>query len=118
MSEAQIPVVKAEAEIAALAGKKAYIEGTYEQEDVRMMRVKPETLFAGHAVVVLEDGCRVFLYPPAQSEARRSKQEIKRFEHKKVRALGVILPTIPQDGAVQKAPCLVEIESIALAGSA
>jgi len=107
-----VPIVKTEADVAAHAGNTVYVEGVYEQEDVRMMRANPRTLFLGHAVVLLADGCRVFLYAPASEEARRAKEEIRRFEHKKVRVLGSILPTIPQEGAVQNAPCLIDIQSI------
>lgn len=116
MTQAATPVVKTQADVTTFAGQTVYVEGIYEQEDVRMMRVKPETLFAGHAVIVLEDGCRVFLYAPAQAQALRPKQEIRQFEHKNVRALGSILPTIPQAGAVPRAPCLVDIQSIEPAG--
>ena len=115
-NEAGIPVVKTEADVATYAGKTVYVEGIYEQEDVRMMRLNPETLFLGNVVLVLEDGCRVFLYPPASEEARRPKKEIRRFEHKKVRVLGLLHPTIPQAGAVQMAPCLTDIRPIEIAG--
>ena len=113
----EMPVVHREGDAATYAGQTVYVEGVYEQEDVRMMQVNPPTLLLGHVAVVLDDGCRVFLYPPAQQEARRSKQEIRRFEHKRVRVLGVIYPTIPQEGAVQLAPCLVDIQSIEFADS-
>lgn len=115
-SRAGTPVVKTESGVAKVAGKTVYVEGTYEQEDVRMMRVNPATVFAGHAVIVLDDARRVFLYPPARAEARRSRQEIQRCEHRRVRALGTILPAIPQAGAVQNAPCLIDIQSIDVIG--
>jgi hypothetical protein len=113
----EIPIVETLADVTRLAGQTVYVEGVYEQEDVRMMQVNPPTSFVGHVVVVLQDGSRVFVYPPADAKARRSKQEIKRFEHRRVRALGVILARIPQEGAVQQAPCLIDVESIALAES-
>jgi len=116
-NQVEIPVVKTEIDVATYAGKTVYVEGIYQQEDVRMMQVNPKTLLLGHVVVVLDDSCKVFLYPPMQKEARRSKQEIRRFEHKKVKVLGVIYPTIPQEGAVQNAPCLVDIQSVKLSDS-
>jgi hypothetical protein len=105
-------LVETEADVAGHAGNLVYVQGVYEQEDVRMMRVNPETLFLGHAVIVLRDGCRVFLYPPGSPEARRPAEEIREFEDTTVRALGVILPVIPQEGAIQNAPCLIDIRSI------
>lgn len=112
-----IPVVKTETDIDTYAGETVYVEGVYQQEDVRMMQVNPNSLLLGHVVIVLEDSCKVFLYPPMQKEARRSKQEIRRFEHKRVKVLGVIYPAIPQEGAVQNAPCLVDIQSVKLSDS-
>jgi len=108
----EIPIIRREEEIELHPGKIVYVEGTYEQEDVRMVQESPKTLFLGHVVVVLEDGCRVFLYPPGRDEALRSKEEIRQFEHKKVSVLGRIYPTIPQDGTIQIAPCLEDIQSI------
>lgn len=110
--QTRVPVIKTEADIEENAGKTVYIEGIYQQEDVRMMQVNPETLFLGHVVVVLDDGCPVFLYPPATEEARRSQEEIQQFENKKVRVLGLLYPSIPQEGAIQIAPCLTDIQSI------
>jgi len=109
-----IPVVTTAADVERLAGQTVHVDGVYEQEDVRMMQVGPPE-HLGHVVLVLADDCRVFLYPPAQPEARRSAEEIERLEHQRVRALGVILPRIPQAGAVQQAPCLIELQSIELA---
>lgn len=110
----EIPIVRTTADVTRLAGQRVYVEGIYEQEDVRMMQVNPPTLFAGHVVLVLNDGCRVFVNPPAEPAALRSEQEIANFEHRPARALGVILPRIPQEGAIQQAPCLIAIESLTL----
>jgi hypothetical protein len=110
----EIPIVRNESDVKAYAGAVADVEGIYQQEDVRMMQVDPPVLFRGHVVVVLEDGCKVFLYAPASPDALRSQAEIQAHEHKKVRVRGLLYPTIPQPGAIQVAPCLVDVQSIEL----
>ncbi|MBL8473297.1 MAG: hypothetical protein KF778_04005 [Rhodocyclaceae bacterium] len=109
---AQLPHIRCEQDAFTHAGQRAVVEGIYQQEDVRMMQVNPPVLHLGHAVLVLDDGCRVFLYPPASPAALRDAAEIRRCENRRTRASGVILPRIPQDDAVQQAPCLVDVESI------
>jgi hypothetical protein len=114
-NEAQLPTVRLEGDATTFAGQQVIVEGRYQQEDVRMMQVNPPVLHQGHVVLVLDDGSRVFLYPPASRDSLRDPVEIRRFEGRLVRAVGVILPRIPQEGSVQNAPCLVYVVSIALA---
>lgn len=110
----EVPKVLSEADAYAHAGQIVTVEGQYRQEDVRMRQTNPDSLFQGHVVLILDDGCRVFLYPPSAPEAIRSEQEIRQYENQQVCAVGVILPRIPQEGAVQNAPCLQDIKSIRL----
>jgi hypothetical protein len=108
------PVVASQDDVELHAGGAAVVEGTYEQQDVRMMQANPETLYKGHAAVVLSDGVRVFLYPPQEDEAIRDAAEIERFEHRTVRASGLLLDGNPGEGAVIDAPCLLDVETIEL----
>ncbi len=112
MMNKPIFVVKKNEDALHYAGETVFVEGVYQQQDVRMMQVNPTQLFKGHVAIELEDGSLVFLYAPAEDEAIRSKTEIETFENKKVRVKGVISPLIFQEGAVQQAPCLVNVVDI------
>ncbi len=108
----KLPTVRSAEDVSRRAGGRVAVEGVYEQQDVRMMPVNPDTLFEGHVALVLDDGTQVFLYPPYEEQARRGPEEIRRFEHKRVRVTGLLYPTIPPVGATLMAPCLVDIGSI------
>jgi hypothetical protein len=110
-----LPVVTARADVDSHATRYVTVEGVYEQQDVRMMRVDPAELFDGHAAIVLSDGERVFLYPQQDAEAIRPADERARLEHRRVRASGLLLATNPRDGAVITSPCLIDLQSIDLA---
>ena len=110
-----LPVVTAQTDVESHATRYVTVEGVYEQQDVRMMQVDPAELFEGHAAIVLSDGERVYLYPQQDAEARRPTDERERFEHRRVRASGLLLPTNPREGAVITAPCLIDLKSIDLA---
>src|SRR5687767_8914507 len=104
-----LPVVTAHADVESHATRYVTVEGVYEQQDVRMMQVDPAEQFAGHAAIVLSDGERVYLYPQQDAEAIRPADERERFEHRRVRASGLLLPTNPRDGAVIASPCLIDL---------
>lgn len=108
------PIVASQDDVELHAGGTAVVEGTYEQQDVRMMQANPDTLYKGHVAVVLSDGVRVFLHPPQEDEAVRDADEIERFEHRTVRASGLLLDGNPGEGAVIDAPCLLDVETIEL----
>jgi hypothetical protein len=108
-------VVTTTADVESHASRYVTVEGVYEQQDVRMMQVDPAELFEGHAAIVLSDGERVFLYPQQDAEAIRTADERARFEHRRVRASGLLLATNPRDGAVITSPCLIDLKSIDLA---
>lgn len=108
------PIVTSQDDVEQYAGDRATVEGTYEQQDVRMMQAGPEALYRGHAAVVLADGVRVFLHPPQEDAAIRDDDEIARLEHRTVRATGLLLDGNPGEGAVIDAPCLLDIASIEL----
>jgi hypothetical protein len=108
-----LPVVKTGDDVAALAGKQVQVEGIYQQQDVRMRPIG-QPVYLGHVAVVLDDETPVFLYPPDAAEARRSADEIQRFDDKRVRVSGLLYPTIPSEDAMLQAPCLVEVGSVVL----
>jgi hypothetical protein len=107
-----LPVIASGDEVKQHVSTYVTVEGVYEQQDVRMMQVDPDQLFEGHAAVILGDGTPVYLYPPQKPEARRSAAERKRFEHRRVRATGLLYANIPGPGAAIRAPCLGDISTI------
>ena len=111
---ADVPVVSSQSDVGDHGDLTpvVHVEGTYEQLDVRMLQTDPDTLFVGHAGIVLDDGTPVFLYPPQDDESLRSAEEIARFEHRRVRATGFLLSRNPRPGAAMIAPVLVDVTSI------
>ena len=112
MNGASLPLVTSDAEVKQNVSTYVVVEGVYEQQDVRMMRVDPDQLFEGHVAVILGDGTPVYLYPPQKPEARRSEAERERFEHQRVRVTGLLYATIPGPGAAIRAPCIADISTI------
>jgi hypothetical protein len=108
-------VVTSASDVETHAGQRVHVEGTYRQQDVRMRPVDPATLHVGHVAIVLDDGTRVYLYPPEDPEARRPADEIAQFENRRVRVAGVLLPTIPSDNTAIIAPCLLDTGDVTLA---
>lgn len=100
-------------------GTKVRVIGQYAQVDVRQ-RQDPPPLYQGHAVVDLEDGAAIFLYPGWHSNAIRPPSEIARYENQRVVVVGTVVPEMPRDpyhpyAASLMGPCLVSIDSIELA---
>ena len=72
--------------------------------------------------IVVNDSLEIILLPPYLKEALRSKEEILRFEGKKVTVTGIILertplskPSLEQQPLTVDIPCFITIESIMLA---
>ncbi|MFL9453057.1 MULTISPECIES: hypothetical protein [Nostocales] len=102
---------------AGTVGIPVRVIGKYRQVDVRY-RQTPPPQYKGHVLIVLDDGGKIFFYPPWHSKAIRSSNEIAQFENKRVVVVGKILPIMPpypRDAASIVAPCVVAIESIELA---
>lgn len=115
MSEDELPLVSSQDDVDEHAGDYATVTGTYEQQDVRMMQANPETLYSGHVAIVLADETCVFLEAPGDDAAIRDDEEIARFEHRTVRASGLLLEGNPSEGAAIDAPCLTDVGTIELA---
>jgi len=112
-SDQPLPLVTSGDEVEQHVSTYVAVEGVYEQQDVRMRPVDPgEQRFEGHVALVLDDGTHVYLYPQQEPEARRSEEERGRFEHRRVRATGLLFATNPGPGTVIDAPCLADISLI------
>jgi hypothetical protein len=102
---------------AGTVGTLVRVIGKYRQVDVRYIQDPPPE-YKGHVLIVLDDGGKIFFYPPWHSKAIRSSDEIAQFENKRVVVVGKILrrlPSYPRGSASIVAPCLVAIESIEIA---
>jgi hypothetical protein len=109
-----VQVVRSGGDVGALSGQQVQVEGIYRQQDVRMRPVGPPA-YVGHVAIVLDDDTRVFLYPLGSAEAVRSTDEIQRFDQQRVRASGLLSARMPSQNATIKAPCLLQVTSLALA---
>jgi len=92
------------------------VEGVYTEADVRRKRVG-EPIFAGHVVLVTDDGRHLPLNPIWHPEARRSAEERARFAGQRVTISATHHPRAPQPpngGAAPISPCLSAITSIEL----
>lgn len=112
MNDEPLPVVVSGDDVRRNVSTYVVVEGIYEQQDVRMRPPTPEPLYEGHVALTLNDGARVYLFPQQTPEARRSPEERERFDHRRVRATGLLFATNPGPGAVIDAPCLADISSI------
>ena len=109
------PIVNHEA-VLSNHGQQGVVTGIYTEKDVRKRRPGDNSkVYAGHVILVLEDGRSIFLYPPSDELAIRSKDEIKKYKGRKVWVKGKVLKNIPQTGAASvQAPCIIDIEEINL----
>lgn len=108
----ELPIIRSMGDIALHANQLVYIEGTYEQQDVRMRKENPSQLYEGHAGIRLSDNYVVFLYPPYDDKAIRDESERKQFSGKSVRVKGTVKPNIPEKGTTLRAPCLTSVDEI------
>jgi len=76
----------------------------------------------GHYKIIVNDSLEVNLLPPYLKEAVRPKEEVYRFEGKKVTVTGVIQektafskPSLEEQPLTVNIPCFITIESIRLA---
>lgn len=76
----------------------------------------------GHYKIIVNDSLEVNLLPPYLKEAVRPKEEVQKFEGKKVTVTGVILkrttfsePSLEVQPLTINTPCFITIKSIHLA---
>ena len=108
-------MVRTNADVEANLSAYVVVEGVYEQRDVRMRPIG-EPLYEGHVALELDDGTRVYLELQQEPAARRSAEERQRFEHRRVRATGLLFATNPGPGTVIDAPVLADVSAVEPAG--
>ena len=98
------------------AGQKIRVIGEYQQIDIRR-RPTPPVQYRGNAIVILDDGGFISLYPMWHPDAIRPKDEIERFEGRRViitgRAVSVAHPPDARGGRID--PSFLSVDSIELA---
>lgn len=107
-------IIRDIAGLAARAGETARVEGVYQPIDVRRDQTPPAS-YAGHAMLVLDDGTRVLLGAVWDPTARRSADEHTRLDGRRAIATGVVHPLgvePPGGGAVPELPCLHPLETV------
>jgi hypothetical protein len=111
-----LPVVAHKADIDTYALEMVRVIGRYIQIDVRQ-RQRHSPVYSGHVALVLGDGTNVLLNPIWESAAKRSPDEITRYEGKRVIVIGTIYPqapSSPENEANVLMPCLTDIVSLEL----
>ncbi len=100
-------------------GKSAVLIGTYVKSIVSQ---KDDAEHLGHYKIIVNDSLEVNLLPPYLAEAVRPKEEIEKFEEKKVKVMGIIVentalsaPSLEDQPLSVDIPCFITIESIQLA---
>lgn len=99
--------------------KKVTLSGIYTKS---ILSKKGQAGHTGHYKIIVNDSVEVILLPPYLKEAVRSKEEVRRFEGKRVSVTGIIskstflsAPSLEDQPLTVNIPCFIEIESIHLA---
>jgi D-alanyl-D-alanine carboxypeptidase len=114
MENPMAPLISRREDIAAHDRQATRVVGRYTQFDARM-NPRPPPRYAGHVVLVLDDGTKVLLYPVWHPQARRGDAEISRFEGQRVEVSGTLYAQAPEsreDCANLRWPCLQDITAI------
>jgi len=86
------------------------------------MSERGQEVYHGHYKIIVSDSLEVNLLPPYLIESVRPKEEVQRFEGKKVVVTGIIIentafsrPSLDDQPLSVNIPCFITIESIHLA---
>jgi hypothetical protein len=100
-------------------GKEVTIIGTYKKAFLN--QDERNTEFYGQYKIEVNDSLSVILYPPYDQESKRSEDEIKNLEGKKVKVIGTISditylnePSLEEPSQTVSIPCFVKIRFIKL----
>ncbi|MBA3240810.1 MAG: hypothetical protein H0T60_06245 [Acidobacteria bacterium] len=106
------PVVRGMADISAHDGRRVTLHGEYRAIPVPTRGGNDPGDPLEYAVVVLEDGTEVFLETFNTPEASRPPEELRRFDRRRVVAVGTIHLLMPVTGEGLMEPSLNDIRSI------
>ncbi|WP_153801255.1 hypothetical protein [Foetidibacter luteolus] len=100
--------------------EKVTLTGTYARSNLSKSGQEDGS---GYYKIVVSDSLEVILLPPYKEEAVRPKEEVQRFEGKKVTVTGIVMehtpfskPSLEEQPVTVDIPCFITIESIQLAG--
>jgi hypothetical protein len=100
-------------------GKEVTIIGTYKKAFLNQNDKNTE--FYGQYKIEVNDSLSIILYPPYDEESKRSEEEIKNLEGKKVKVIGTIIdktylnePSIDVEPQTVSIPCFIKIRFIKL----
>jgi hypothetical protein len=110
--EKRLPHVRSSGDVKRHDGSRVIAEGRYEA--IARPRKGGPASGAPHelAVVVLDDGTRVYLEPIDAESAVRSRDERQRWDGQQVQVAATIHGIMPSRGQSLIAPCLSEVQSI------
>ena len=101
-------------DVARLNGKRAIAVGRYRAIERPVKGVGTGSGSKDRAVLELDDATRVYLEPLDSEQSLRSSDERQRFDGQRVRVRGVLHFRMPSQGQSLIAPCIAEIEDIAM----
>jgi hypothetical protein len=107
------PVVRSMADILAHDGRRVTLRGEYRAIPVPTRGGNDPGDPLEYAVVILEDGTRVFLETFGTPEASRPPAELRRFDRRRVAARGTIHGLMPVRGEGLLEPSLGDVRSVA-----
>jgi hypothetical protein len=113
MPQPELDVARSRTDVARLDGKRATAAGTYLPIERPVKGVVTTPGPRDHAVLVLEDGSRLYLEPLDSPKSAREPDELRRFDGRRVRVKGVLHKVMPSEGQSLIAPCIAAIEEIA-----
>jgi hypothetical protein len=99
--------------------KKAVLTGTYVKS---ILSQRGQGNHLGHYKIIVHNSLEVILLPPYCKDAVRPKEEVQKFEGKKVTVTGIVVestalskPSLDDQPLSVNVPCFITIESIHLA---
>jgi cytochrome c-type biogenesis protein CcmE len=109
--------IQSKEEIKNNEGKELTVVGVY--KPVSFNQKPGKEVFSGHYKIQVNDTLAVVLLPPYKPESKRSSEEVKKFEGKKVKVVGMIsdktymeAPSLANAPLTVSIPCFTEIKSI------
>jgi hypothetical protein len=105
-------IVRTQQELHRLTGQPAEVAGRYYAVERPVKGIVRKPRPKDHALLLLEDGVRVYLEPFESPASQRPADELRQFEGKRVRVTGIAYERMPARGESPLSPCIAEITQI------
>lgn len=112
-----LPLVTTSTDLAGFDGVEALVQGTYRAVP-RPVRGSDQGRPLDRAVVVLDDGARVYLEPLDEPTSIRPDDERERLEGRWIAVRGIVHEYMPSRGQAPLSPCVHHIDLLEVADAA